>query len=196
MSFESFRNYALNYYLRYYPSKKKFKEKLLKKSQDDEKLVLDVLKSMENIIVEKLVIESKIRLYIGRNKNLSYIKSKLFEKGFEKYEYEKILENNYNLDETLLDRDYIKRKILDYMKKWKSKNYIFQRLFERKQDKDLINQILEQNYTKEDELEVLKKEYKKLVSCYPQLDLGTNKNKIIQKLLAKGFKYDFIKKVL
>jgi hypothetical protein len=35
---------------------------------------------MENIIVEKLVIESKIRVYITRNKNLSYIKSKLFEK--------------------------------------------------------------------------------------------------------------------
>jgi hypothetical protein len=35
---------------------------------------------MENIIVEKQVIESKIRLYIARNKNLNYIKSKLFEK--------------------------------------------------------------------------------------------------------------------
>jgi SOS response regulatory protein OraA/RecX len=72
---------------------------------------------MENVIVEKLVIESKIRLYIARNKNLAYIKSKLFEKGFEKEEYEKILENNYNIDETLLDADYIKRKILDYKNK-------------------------------------------------------------------------------
>jgi hypothetical protein len=80
MSFELFRNYALNYYLRYYPSFKKFREKLLKKSHDDEKLVSDVLDSMENIIVEKQVIESKIRLYIARNKNLNYIKSKLFEK--------------------------------------------------------------------------------------------------------------------
>ncbi len=188
MSFEYLRNYALNYYLRYYPSIKKFKEKLLKKSWWDGKTVDEIIKSMENIIVEKLVIESKIRLYIARNKNLSYIKSKLFEKGFEKEEYEKILENNYNLDETLLDVDYIKRKILDYKNKWKSRNYIFQKLFERKQDKDLILQVLDEIYQDEDELENIKEEYKKLEWKY-------EKNKIIQKLLVKGFTYGNIKKI-
>lgn len=196
MSFEYLRNYALNYYLRYYPSIKRFREKLFKKSWWDEKTVDEILKSMENIIVEKLVIESKIRLYIARNKNLSYIKSKLFEKWFEKEEYEKILENNYNLDETLLDADYLKRKILDYKNKWKSRNYIFQRLFERKQDKDLINKILDQNYTKEDELENIKKEYQNLTSNYTKSFSGTEKNKIIEKLIRKGFNYGEIKKVI
>jgi len=151
---------------------------------------------MENIIVEKLVIESKIRVYITRNKNLSYIKSKLFEKWFEKEEYEKILENNYNLDETLLDADYIKRKILDYKNKWKSRNYIFQKLFERKQDKDLINESLDQIYTKEDELENIKKEYQNLTSNHTKSFSGTEKNKIIEKLIRKGFNYGEIKKVI
>jgi len=196
MSYESLRNYALNYYLRYYPSIKKFREKLLKKSLWDEKIVNEILKSMENVIVEKLVIESKIRLYIARNKNLAYIKSKLFEKGFEKEELQKILQNNYNLDETLLDADYLKRKILDYKNKWKSRNYIFQRLFERKQDKDLINQILDQNYTKEDELENIKKEYENLTSNHTKSFSGTEKNKIIEKLIRKGFNYSEIKKVI
>lgn len=196
MSFESFRNYALNYYLRYYPSKKKFREKLLKKSWWDEKTVDEIIKSMENIIVEKLVIESKIRVYITRNKNLSYIKSKLFEKWFEKEQYEEILNNNYNLDETLLDADYIKRKILDYKNKWKSRNYIFQRLFERKQDKDLINESLDQIYTKEDELENIKLEYENLTSNYSESIWRTDKNKIIEKLIRKGFNYGEIKKVI
>ncbi|MFA5916632.1 MAG: RecX family transcriptional regulator [Candidatus Gracilibacteria bacterium] len=196
MSFESFRNYALNYYLRYYPSKKKFREKLLKKSGGDEKTVDEIIKSMENIIVEKLVIESKIRVYITRNKNLSYIKSKLFEKGFEKEQYEEILNNNYNLDETLLDADYIKRKILDYKNKGKSRNYIFQRLFERKQDKDLINESLDQIYTKEDELENIKLEYENLTSNYSESIGRTDKNKIIEKLIRKGFNYGEIKKVI
>ena len=196
MSFESFRNYALNYYLRYYPSIKKFREKLLKKSWWDKKTVDEIIKSMENIIVEKLVIESKIRVYITRNKNLSYIKSKLFEKWFEKEQYEEILNNNYNLDETLLDADYIKRKILDYKNKWKSRNYIFQRLFERKQDKDLINESLDQIYTKEDELENIKLEYENLTSNQTKYVSGTDKNKIIEKLIRKGFNYGEIKKVI
>jgi len=196
MSFESFRNYALNYYLRYYPSIKKFREKLLKKSQDDEKLVFEVIDSMENIIVEKQVIESKIRLYISRNKNLNYIKSKLFEKWFEKVMYEEILSNNYNLDETLLDREYIKRKVFDYKEKWKSKKYIFWQLFWRKQDKDLIEIVLDEVYPEEKEIDAVIIEYEKLLLRHPELDSGSKKNKIIEKLIWKGFKYDHVKKVI
>lgn len=196
MSFESFRNYALNYYLRYYPSQKKLKEKLLKKSWEDEKLVSEVIDSMENIIVEKQVIESKIRLYIARNKNLSYIKSKLFEKWFEKNEYEEILKSNYNLDETLLDKEYLKRKIIDYKDKWKSKKYIFWQLYERNEDKELIIEALDEIYQDESELENIKLEYNKIINLNPELVLGFKKNKIIEKLLRKGFKYDDIKNIV
>lgn len=189
MSFESFRNYALNYYLRYYPSIKKFREKLLKKSGWDEKLVSEVVESMESIIVEKQVIESKIRLYIARNKNLNYIKSKLFEKGFEKEMYEEILENNYNLDETLLQRDYIKRKVLDYMEKWKSKKYIYWKLFWRSEDKELITEVLDEVYPDENETESIMLEYNKIKWKY-------DNKKVIEKLLRKWFKYDKIKKIL
>lgn len=187
MSFESFRNYALNYYLRYYPSIKKLKEKLNNKSGWDEKLVSEVFESMESIIVEKQVIESKIRLYIARNKNLNYIKSKLFEKGFKKEMYEEILQNNYNLDETLLDRDYIKRKVLDYMQKWKSKKYIFGQLFWRSEDKELITTVIDEFFG-DDESEAVEKEYEKIKWKY-------DRKKIIEKLLRKGFKYDDVRKV-
>jgi SOS response regulatory protein OraA/RecX len=96
----------------------------------------------------------------------------------------------------LLDADYIKRKILDYKNKWKSRNYIFQRLFERKQDKDLINESLDQIYTKEDELENIKLEYENLTSNYSESIWRTDKNKIIEKLIRKGFNYGEIKKVI
>jgi SOS response regulatory protein OraA/RecX len=69
-------------------------------------------------------------------------------------------------------------------------------LFERKQDKDLINQILNQNYTKEDELENIKKEYENLTSNHTKSFSGTEKNKIIEKLIRKGFNYGEIKKVI
>lgn len=189
MSVETFRNYALNYYLRYYPSKKRFREKLMKKSLDDVDLVNKVIDSMSTIIVEKQVIESKIRLYIARNKNLSYIKSKLYEKWFEKDQFEKILEDNYNLDETLLDREYLKRKILDYKSKGKSKNYIFSRLFWRKEDKNLINEVIMEVYNDEDEKDNITLEYDKLKWKYIN-------NKIIEKLVRKGFRYEDIKNVI
>lgn len=189
MTFEFLRNYALNYYLRYYPSTKKLKEKLLKKSNHDEKLVLDVIKSMNNIIVEKQVIESKIRLYLQRNKNLSYIKSKLFEKWFEKEEFEEILNDNFNLEESLLDREYIKRKIIDYKNKWKSKKYIFQKLFERNEDKDIIMETLNEYFLEDEEFESIKIEYEKLKWNY-------DKNKIVERLLRKWFSYNLIKKVI
>ncbi len=189
MSFESFRNYALNYYLRYYPSIKKFREKLYNKSWGDEKLVTEVIDSIESIIVEKQVIESKIRLYISRNKNLNYIKSKLFEKWFEKEMYEEILNNNYNLDETLLDREYIKRKVFDYKEKWKSKKYIFGQLFWRREDKDLIESVLDEVYWEEKEIDAVIIEYEKLKwKC--------EWKKIIEKLLRKGFRYEDVKNVI
>lgn len=189
MSFESFRNYALNYYLRYYPSRKKFKEKLLNKSWVDKKLVWEVIDSMESIIVEKQVIESKIRLYIARNKNLSYIRSKLFEKWFEKEQYEEILTNNYNLDETLLDRNYIVRKVIDYKAKWKSKKYIFLQLFWRNEDKELIMEVIDEVYMDDNELMSIVKEYEKIKWKYDW-------KKIIEKLLRKGFRYDEVKNVV
>nr|MDD3719991.1 RecX family transcriptional regulator [Candidatus Gracilibacteria bacterium] len=189
MLFETLRDYAINYYLKYYPSTKKLKEKLLKKSLNDEKLSLFVIKSLESIIVEKQVIESKIRFYISRNKNLSYIKSKLFEKGFEKDDYEKILEEKFNLNETLLNKEFIKRKVLDYKSKGKSRNYIFQKLFGRSEDKGIINEILDEYFLEDDELINIKFEYEKIKGKY-------EKNKLVERLLRKGFYYDDIKKIV
>lgn len=189
MTFETLRDYAINYYLRYYPSTKKLKEKLVKKSHNDEKLALSVIKSLDNIIAEKQVIEAKIRFYIWKNKNLSYIKSKLYEKWFEKDEYEEILMTNLDLDNTLLDNEYVKRKIIDYKNKWKSRNYIFQKLFERSEDKDIINESLNEYFTEGDELENIKSEYEKIMWKY-------ERNKIIERLLRKWFSYDDIKRVL
>jgi SOS response regulatory protein OraA/RecX len=60
----------------------------------------------------------------------------------------------------------------------------------------LINESLDQIYTKEDELENIKLEYENLTSNQTKYVSGTDKNKIIEKLIRKGFNYGEIKKVI
>lgn len=194
MNYDYLKNYAINYYLRYYPSSKKLEEKLLKKSKDDKILVKKILNEMQSLIVENQVIEAKIRFYIEKNKNLSYIKSKLFEKWFKKDDYENILKQKFDLDKSLLDKDYLRKKILDYKEKNKSKKYIFSKLCEREEDKENILEILDELFLYDWEFEILKKEYEKIINCHPELVLGS-RNKIIEKLLRKWFTYDMIKKL-
>ncbi len=188
MEFEYLKNYAINYYLRYYPSKKKLEEKLMKKSKDDMILVKKVLNDLNSFIIENQVIEAKIRYYIQKNKNLAYIKSKLFEKWFKKEDYEKILQENFDLEKSFLDKDYLRRKILNYREKNKSKKYIFSKLCERGEDKENILNILEEIFWDDWELEILKKEFEKLKWKYEN-------KKIIEKLLRKWFRYDLIKRI-
>lgn len=142
-------DYAIWYYLKYYPSPKKLTQKLLEKfgekSENWKKywwigqVEIDYIfqEKLINILQEELVIESKIRTY----KN-----------------------------------------------KWKSQMYIKQKLFERGEDIELIEKYLLEAFS-EWELEQLEKEYNKLVWKY-------EKQKILEKLYRKWFKYDDIKRVI
>jgi len=75
-NYESLKNYALWYYFKYFPSLKKLQSKLMEKLPDEE-ICEKVMKNISHLINEKQVIGDKIRLYLMRNKNLNYIKSKL-----------------------------------------------------------------------------------------------------------------------
>lgn len=189
MNFETLRIYAINYYLRYYTSTNRLIEKLKTKCDDDEILVAKVINSLDFIIVEKQVIEAKIRMYLWKNKNLSYIKQKLSSKLFKKDDYEEILKTKFNLDDSLLNIEFIRRKVIEFKNKWKSKNYIYTKLFWRKEDREMINEVLAELYGEDDELENIWIEYTKLKWKY-------EKNKIIQKLLRKWFSFDAIKKIV
>lgn len=189
MDFNYLRNYAINYYLRYYPSSKKLEEKLILKANWDNNLVNKVLDSLKSLVVDNTVIEMKIRYYIWKNKKLSYIKSKLYEKWFNKEDYEKILSEKFNLEESFFDKDYLQRKVEDYKAKWKSKKYIFSKLYERKCDKELIEFVIDNVFWVDWEIESVMNDYNKL-------KLKFDDKKIYEKLLRKGYSYEIVKKVL
>ncbi|RKW24462.1 hypothetical protein D8B46_01385 [Candidatus Gracilibacteria bacterium] len=195
-------DYAIWYYLKYFPSKKALEKKLFEKFGPNsekgkiyggigEKEIDFILnQKMSSIIFEEEVAKSKIRNYIEKNKNFSYIKTKMFQKYFDKELVLRILREEYNFEnETLLNEEKLKKQIILLKQKGKSKNYIKNKFLERSQDKDLVENILSEVFC-DGELENLKKEYEKIKNK------GFDKQKIFQKLFSKGFNYEDIKRVI
>ena len=195
-------DYAIWYYLKYFPSKKALEKKLFEKFWPNsekwkiywwiwEKEIDFILnKKMSSIIFEEEVAKSKIRNYIKKNKNFSYIKTKMFQKYFDKELVLRILREEYNFEnETLLNEEKLKKQIILLKQKGKSKNYIKNKFLERSQDKDLVENILSEVFC-DWELENLKEEYEKIKNKW------FDKQKIFQKLFSKWFNYEDIKRVI
>lgn len=195
-------DYAIWYYLKYFPSKKALEKKLFEKFWPNsekwkvywwiwEKEIDFILnQKMSSIIFEEEVAKSKIRNYIEKNKNFSYIKTKMFQKYFDKELVLLILREEYNFEnETLLNEEKLKKQIILLKQKEKSKNYIKNKFLERSQDKDLVENILSEVFC-DWELENLKKEYEKIKNKW------FDKQKIFQKLFSKWFNYEDIKRVI
>jgi len=150
-------DYAIWYYLRYYPSPRKLREKLKEKFWpdsekgqkywwiSDDEIEFIITEKLKNIIQEDEVIQSKIRSYIN---------------------------------------------------KWKSKLYIKQKLFERKENRELIEKYLEE-YFLDWELQQVQKEYEKqLRSLWNKFEWYELRKKIIERLMRKGFRYDDVMKII
>jgi len=165
MNYNHFKNYAIKYYLRFYPSKIKLTKKLVEKFKlsitEGKKLILEL--EEENIILEEKVIEEKIKYLISKGKNINYIRINLIKKEFDKDILFKKLEK-YSQNWSVLPENFIINKILNYKDKHKSKNYIRQKLIERPEDKIIVNKLLEKYYIHEEEIENLKISYNKLKS--------------------------------
>lgn len=186
-TFDSLKNYALWYYFKYFVSPKKLMQKLKEKSKDSD-LPEKVFENITHLIDEKQVISDKIRLYLLANKNYTYIKNKLAEKLFDKTLVKEILDRDFFIEgESLLSENSLRIKIQNYKSKNKSITYIRQKLVDRQEDKEIIDIIIDEIFWKERDLEAIKKEISKLEWKY-------EKSKIIEKLLAKWFRYDDIKR--
>lgn len=195
-------DYAIWYYLKYFPSKKALEKKLFEKFWPnsekwkvywwiwEEEIDFILNQKMSSIIFEEEVAKSKIRNYIEKNKNFSYIKTKMFQKYFDKELVLRILREEYNFEnETLLNEEKLKKQIILLKQKGKSKNYIKNKFLERSQDKDLVENILSEVFS-DWEIENLKKEYEKIKNKW------FDKQKIFQKLFSKWFNYEDIKRVI
>ena len=155
-------DYAIWYYLKYYPSPKKLTQKLIEKFGEKSE-------------------------------------------SWKKYWWIWQIEIDYILTEKLRniiqEEEVIQSKIRTFKNKWKSKLYIKQKLFERQEDKNIIDQFMQEAFL-DGEYELVKKEYEKIKN---KLNLNNVENlpntrlehqKIIEKLLRKWFKYDDVKKVI
>ena len=94
--------------------------------------------------------------------------------------------------------EVIQAKIRSYKNKWKSKLYIKQKLYERLENRDLIEQYLEEAFI-EWELELVQKEYEKIkdkLNNKKDLTEFEKKQKLIERLMRKWFKYDDVKNVI
>jgi len=65
--------------------------KLVEKSKLEPELAPRVFSDIEHLLEEDKIIESKIKNYIFRNKNVSYIRLKMIEKSFPRQKIEKFL---------------------------------------------------------------------------------------------------------
>ncbi len=96
------------------------------------------------------------------------------------------------------ETEVIKSKIRNYKNKWKSKLYIKQKLYERLENRELIEQYLEEAFI-DWELELVQKEYEKIkdkLGNKKDLTEFEKKQKLIERLMRKWFKYDDIKNVV
>lgn len=187
--FDALYNYWLWYYLKYFSSRWKVREKLLEKSYNNTDLTEKVLEKMDVIIEEEANTRARIKHLLFRNKNINYIKTNLYQKKYDKEIVEKLLKEEFiKEDESLLSENFLMKKVTDYKEKGKSRQYIFSKLIERKPDKALLESILNQVFLEWDS-ENLLREYEKIKGKF-------EKNKIIEKLLRKGFFYDDIKRVI
>ncbi len=150
-------DYAIWYYLRYYPSPQKLREKLKEKFWPESE-------------------KGQKYWWIGED------------------EIDFII--NEKLKNIIQEDEVIKAKIRNYISKWKSKLYIKQKLFERKENRVLIEKYLEE-YFLDWELEQVQKEYEKqLKKLWGKFEGYEFKQKLIEKLMRKGFRYEDILRVL
>lgn len=184
------KDYTLWYYFRYYPSINKLKRKLREKTLNNHELIEKIFDEVWHLFNDLPVLESKIENLLFRNKNIKYIKTNLLQKEFNKEDIEKILESFTTPWESVLNENFLYKKIIQLKNKNKSIQYIKNKLIEQPEDKIIVEKIINEIYTDNWEDEVIKKEYEKL------LDKNFEQQKIIQKLLQKWFNYWWIKKIL
>lgn len=98
---------------------------------------------------------------------------------------ESYLEKYINSRESILDENFLRKKIENYTAKGKSRYYIFQTLGETKLDREKLEILLEE-YFPNGESENIQREYQKIISSKPDLlKTREGKQKITQKLISK-----------
>ncbi len=212
-------DYAIWYYLRYYPSKNKLYKKLEEKfwwnSENakkywgikDKEINFILGEKLRNIIQEKEVCFAKIKSLQEKWKNINYMKNNLRQKLFEKDMIENILINDFNIEEkSILNFDKIFKQIENLKNKGKSKQYIRQKFVENNFDKEKIEEFIEEIFDENSEKNSIKILLKKYGYTSPQPSptgegVSTKmdykeKQKILEKIVRKGYSFNDVLEVM
>lgn len=183
-NYDALKNYWIKYINRYFPTVKKLEIALQKKTTNLE-LASNVVLDIKYMIDEDKMIKSLVLSLKSRWKNIRYITTKLYNKKFNKELLDKTI-SAINSENTLLNSHLLENKILSYKNKGKSKTQIKILLIERDQDKNIVEESINNVFWESWENEILKEKISDLQRK------NINKTKIISRLIAKGFKYSDI----
>lgn len=188
------KDYALWYYFRYYPSDGRLLQKLNEKWEEHD--AQQVFSEIKHLLQEDEIIKAKIDNYLFRNKNFRYIQQKMREKLFPVEKTQAYLEPLLESWKSILTESFLRKKIENFANRGKSRSYIFYNLWETAADREVLESLLNE-YFPDGESENIAREYQKIISSKPELlKSRTWKQKIIQKLLSKWFKYDEVKMIV
>ncbi|HBB27370.1 TPA: hypothetical protein DCZ36_02650 [Candidatus Gracilibacteria bacterium] len=192
---DSLLNYAAWYAMRYFPSFRKLREALMKKSLNNEDLVASVMKEMTAYISEERTVDGLVRMYTEQSKTRPYIEQKLRLKKFGEDIITATLKSYHNsfISWTSYEQA-ITRKMNDYLEKNKSKTYIIGTLSQKYPNfKNEIRTLL--NDVAPDETETIQAELTKLSEKY-DIRHQKERQKVVQKLCLKGFSYNRVREII
>lgn len=180
MSLVSLQNYGEWYYTRYFPSIRVLREKILKKSQD-ENLTNSVMENLQPLFIEKNIIESRVHEYISQWKTLYFIRQKLSQKKFDIILVQEVL---WQAKDILEDPETYRKVIQARCKKAENKGFSRKKILYELQwcypdARNVIEEVLN-SYSDTDILE--NKILPRLLHVHPE-------EKVIQKCLQAGFTF-------
>lgn len=188
---EKLTNYAAWYVLRYMPSRAKLQSALMKKSDNNETLVTEVMTEMERYIHEDRTVEGLVRMWIERGKTEQYIRMKLREKLFDSDVVERILgEYSENISSFATYEKVVEQRISVLLARGKSRGFILGTLRrEYPRFHEEIEQKLSDSSSGDTESLTL---WLEKLSHKHDFHERTGRQKAIASLLQKGFRYDDI----
>lgn len=192
---ERLLKYAGWYALRYMPSRAKLREALMKKSEDDAVLVDGIMIQMDGYIAEDRTIESLVRLWLDRGKTESYIRTKLRERQFDPAIVDRILdEYRTGLSDWYTYAKNVERRIISLLERGKSRKIIELTLAREYPRFRLEIQSLLDILSPDDTASLIR-EIEKLSHRHDPSD-PKSRDKLIRKLMMRGFSYDAVRKGL
>ncbi len=177
MSSEYFRNYAIWYYEKYFPSVNFLRKKLQEKWASGEEII-GIFDDLSSFFQEKKIIEWRVQFFLSRGKNAKTTRQLLLQKGFEKSLIDEVLTEK---KEEFSSEEYIPH-ILGCIKKY------YEKWYSRKKAQFLLrgsfpehSSLLSEFLHDYDEITILDKKIPELQGK------GIQEWKIVSKLLSEGF---------